>query len=96
MSTDENQASTWRELITSALEEKDETWKDVEYCTLTEEQLDKEFDSGYGCSLGTPFTMWTKNRVYFPAVYDENEWVASVPRNPNGSDSEETCHVGGH
>ena len=28
------------------------------------------------------FTIWTKNFVYFPAGYDGDEWIASVPRNP--------------
>ena len=54
--------------------------------------LDKVFDSGYGGSEGEPFTLWTKDRVYFPAVYDGSEWVASVPRNPCDI---ATVHIGG-
>jgi hypothetical protein len=60
--------------------------------TLTEDELHRQFDAGYGGSEGRPFTLWTTNRVYFPGVYDGAEWVASVPRNPNG---EATRHVGG-
>lgn len=54
--------------------------------------LDHQFHDGYGGEEGLPFTLWTKERVYFPVVYDGSEWVASVPRNPNG---EATEHVGG-
>lgn len=28
------------------------------------------------------FTVWTKTRVYFPATYDGDVWVTSVPRDP--------------
>ena len=34
-----------------------DTWNDIESSTLTEEQLDKEFDSGYGESEGIGFTI---------------------------------------
>jgi hypothetical protein len=69
-----------------------ELFEDIESSTLTDEQLDTKFDNGYGGSQGCAFTVWTKNHVYFPAVYDGAEWVAYVPRHPNG---EATSHVGG-
>ena len=69
-----------------------DTWADVEACTLTEEELLEQFDSGWGCTEGKAFTVWTKNRVYFPAQYDGSEWCDSVARNPNGS---ATFHIGG-
>lgn len=50
------------------------------------------FDSGCGGVEGDAFTVWTANRVYFPAQYDGAEWCASVPRNPC---DEATQHVGG-
>ncbi len=28
------------------------------------------------------FTAWTKRRVYFPATYEGDVWVTSVPRDP--------------
>ena len=83
---------SWREMITVAMNAHGETWKDIVEITLTAVQLDKKFDAGFGGSEGEPFTAWTKNRVYFPAVYDGSEWADSVPRNPNG---EPTEHVGG-
>lgn len=50
--------------------------------TLSEDELDVEFDAGYGGANGKPFTAWSAARVYFPVVYDGSEWVGSAPRNP--------------
>lgn len=60
--------------------------------TLTEEELQRDFDAGYGGSEGTPFTAWGEKYVYFPWVYDGAEGVACAPRNPC---DEVTYHVGG-
>ena len=84
--------TSWKEDLTKALKENGETWADVEAHTLTEEELNAQFDHGYGGNEGAPFTLWTKNYVYFPGCYDGAEWVASAPRNPNGK---ATAHVGG-
>ena len=56
-----------------------------------DEFLDREFYAGFGGPEGQPFTLWTHKRVYFAALYDGAEWVASVPRDPCG---EVTKHVG--
>jgi hypothetical protein len=84
--------TTWRKILVDAMEETNESFADIESSTLTEAELDTEFDNGYGLSEGAPFTVWTKNHVYFPAVYDGAEWAASVSRNPNGH---ATNHIGG-
>ena len=84
--------ASWRRLITETLESNGETWADIIKVTLSNEELDTEFHAGYGLSQGKPFTAWTKNHVYFPAVYDGAEWCASVPRNPC---DEATPHIGG-
>ena len=80
--------ATWRELINGALD------GDVLIAnTLTEEEMDEGFYAGYGDAQGRSFTAWSETRVYFPAVYDGQEWVSSAPRNP----SDEVCdHVGGY
>ena len=83
---------TWRKEITALMRVYEETWGDIVSCTLTDLELDEKFDDGYGGSEGAPFTVWTHGRVYFPAVYDGSEWVASVSRNPDGI---ATSHVGG-
>ena len=84
--------TTWREELIDALEKRDECWSDIESSTLTDDELDKEFDCGYGGSEGKPFTVWTVNTVYFPWVYDGAEGVAWVSRHPDGK---ATDHVGG-
>lgn len=82
----------WRKALNEEMANHGESWGDVESHTLTDEQLDRCFDDGYGIEEGDAFTLWTKNRVYFPAVYDGSEWVASVARHPDGK---ATAHVGG-
>ena len=82
----------WRTELSMAMESQGDSWDDVEGSTLTDGELDQEFNEGFGATEGVPFTLWTKKRVYFPWVYDGSEGVASVPRNPC---NERTQHVGG-
>jgi hypothetical protein len=84
--------SNWKEMIEFTMKKYDESWDDVVSCTLSTGELLRTFDSGYGGSEGTPFTLWTEKRVYFPCTYDGSEWVESVSRNPNGKPS---GHFGG-
>ena len=84
--------SNWKKLIQYEMELQGETFEDVVECTLTDEELVVEFDGGFGCSWGKPFTLWTTHRVYFPVTYDGAEWVGSVSRNPDGKP---TYHFGG-
>lgn len=82
----------WKTMLHLKLEENGETWGDVEANTMTEEEMEKKFDSDFGAPEGCPFTVWTRNRVYFPICYDGAEWVGSVSRNPDGKP---TDHQGG-
>ena len=84
--------TTWRLLLAEAMEGRGESMADLVSITLSDEQLDKRFDDGYGGNEGEPFTAWTANTVYFPIVYDGAEWVGSVSRNPDGKP---TKHQGG-
>ena len=84
--------TTWRKELLHALKRHHETFEDIVSNTMTPEQMDKEFDGGWGGTEGCAFTVWTGNRVYFPASYDGSEWVASVARNPDGQATE---HIGG-
>jgi hypothetical protein len=83
--------TTWRDMIAEIMKWRDETFDDVEYMTLSEDELDTSFKNEYGSLNGVPFTLWTHNRVYFPVMYDGLVGVSSVPRNPCG---EKTDHVG--
>ncbi len=81
---------TWREMIEG--ERSDQKDGPLIACTLSDEELDREFDSGYGIEEGKPFTAWSERRVYFPVCYDGAESVGSAPRNPC---DEATRHQGG-
>lgn len=60
--------------------------------TFTNESfLDEDFNEGLGGIRGRRFTVWTKDRVYFPIVYDGAESCRSVSRNPDGLPTE---HIG--
>lgn len=74
--------TTWRVKLDKLMHAHKETWADVVKLAIDEGGLDYEFDDGFGVPEGPPFTLWTKNRVYFPIEYDGAEGVASVPRNP--------------
>ena len=80
--------STWRGLIETATK-----GEPLIACTLSDEELDVEFDSGFGLPNGQPFTAWTETRVLFPICYDGAEWVGSVARDPS---PESTEHQGGY
>jgi len=76
--------ANWKLLLEQALTTRCETFDDIVECTLSESELLKEFDDGYGVEEGEPFTVWTSDTVYFPVCYDGSEWVGSVSRNPDG------------
>ena len=84
--------TSWRQLITKEMDRHGDTWDAVEWSTFKGDQLDRQFDNGYGYPEGASFTLWTQSRVYFPAMYDGAEWAASVPRNPC---AEAVDHIGG-
>ena len=69
--------TTWRKEISKCAGDDK-----IVFCTLTENELDTEFDNGFWGAEGVPFTAWSAEWVYFPVVYDGSEWVGRVPRNP--------------
>ncbi len=71
--------TSWRKEITSIIEDLQE---ELIECTLSDQELDIEFDGGFGGTEGLPFTAWTKTWVLFPICYDGAEWVGKAPRNP--------------
>lgn len=79
-------------MLSNALKDNGESWDDVEANTMTEEEMAKEFYSGFGEPEGRPFTVWTKRSVYFPVCHDGSESVGRVSRHPNGVP---TWHLGG-
>jgi len=84
--------ANWKDMLLEKLAENNETLDDIISNTMTDEEMVLEFDDGYGCAEGIPFTVWTSNSVYFPVIYDGAEWVGRVARNPDGKP---TDHQGG-
>lgn len=82
----------WKEMLGQALEENGESWAEVESNTMTEDEMAKDFDDGFGRTKGCSFTVWTKKSVFFPICYDGSEWVGCVSRHPDGKP---TDHQGG-
>jgi hypothetical protein len=76
--------STWKKMIQEEMRSHKESLEDIVSNTMTEEEMNAEFNSGYGGEEGIPFTVWTKKRVYFPICYDGAEWVGSASRKPDG------------
>lgn len=87
---DDEDFLSWEELIKEALADEDH-FKDL-YINIDSKELKRKFDTGMGAIEGVPFTAWSKNWIYFPAVYDGKEWVAKVPRHPCDIKTE---HIGG-
>jgi len=82
----------WRDMIEEEMTGMGDLMDQVEAVVPADIDLDRQFDAGYGSEEGKPFTLWTADRVYFPACYDGSEWVESVPRHPS---DEVTDHIGG-
>ena len=64
---------SWAEMLTEFQDK-------IIACTLTDEEMARKFDTGYGDPEGLPFTAWSEDWVYFPGVYDGSEWIARAPR----------------
>lgn len=83
--------ATWKRLLQQSFEANKEDFSKI-VTTLTEEEMNREFDAGYGGTNGEPFTAWGEQYVYFPICYDGAEWVGYAPRNPC---NEKMDHQGG-
>lgn len=66
----DDRITTWRKEIFKVMEQNED--KDINnyVCTITEEELDIEFDAGYGDPNGLHSTLWTTWWVYFSQQYD--------------------------
>ena len=84
--------TSWKDMLSRALRDNNETWDDVESNTMTRGEMRRKFEKGYGGTKGVPFTVWTSKSVYFPVCYDGTEWVGRVSRHPDGKPTE---HQGG-
>ena len=80
----EQNFTTWKELILIEMEKYNETLDDIISNTMSEEEMNKEFDNEWGGNSAYYFTIWSKTRIYFSAVNDGVfNLVESISRNPN-------------
>ena len=77
--------TTWRKLLEYAFEDYNDSFDNViDFVPSNKDWLDYYFDDYSKKIEGTPFTIWTKTRVYFPIIIDNVESVGSVARYPDG------------
>ena len=77
--------TTWRKLLEEEFQIQNDSWKNIVMMAPSDGKwLDYYFDNDSNVIEGVPFTVWTKNRVYFPLSFDGSEWVGSVSKIPNG------------
>ena len=77
--------TTWRKLLEYAFEDYNDSFDNViDFALSNKDWLDYYFDDYSKKIEGTPFTIWTKTRVYFPIIIDNVESVGSVARYPDG------------
>lgn len=89
--------TSWKEKISTELTNNGESWEDVIFMTLTEEELNHEFAMGIFEVNGKfekyepstkEFSLWTHRYVYFPIEFEQYEgigddvFVGSALRNP--------------
>jgi len=68
---------SWYKMLKSIMENDDEDFK-TKKCTITDDELKVEFDSGYGGSEGCSFTAWGKKWVYFPRSEEHTSELQSL------------------
>ena len=73
--------TTWRKELEQAFIKTKDSWETLQI-TLSEEELNKEFEDGAGEQEGNSFYAWSDNWVYFVNSFDGMERVDYIPRNP--------------
>ena len=77
--------TTWRKLLEYAFVDYNDSFDNViDFTPSNKDWLDYYFDDYSKKIEGTPFTIWTKTRVYFPIIIENVESVGSVARYPDG------------
>lgn len=86
-----DELTTWRTLLELALSRTGDKFKDLTI-SLSDEELDREFDSSFGAQEGQDFTAYSKDWVYFNYEYDGSDFIINVPRNP---ERDKTFYING-
>src|ERR1035438_1065207 len=69
---------SWRKRITEVMTEVGDSWNNLVYSTLSDEDLNVSFQG----NEAKAFKLWTTDRVYYPFAFCGAAWVGSVLRNP--------------
>lgn len=85
--------TTWRKEIAFALGENGQSWDDVTCVTLSDGELDVEFNPIESCAECIPFVLWTWRNLYFSVVYRDESIVVDFVRRDKCVKA--TRHVGG-
>ena len=91
----------WENILSVLLPQPDDIIDDEvreRFCTMppnAKRWFNVEFDAGFGKVEAIPFTIWTKDRVYFSLEYDGTQWCGSLPLNPYFYGSEKPKNLGG-
>lgn len=73
--------SNWYDMLERKMKLTGDSFEN-KICTLSDYELKRYFDNGYGGAEGSPFTAWGEKYVYFPLQYDGAEWIGIAPRDP--------------
>ena len=73
--------TTWREELKEKFRVTGDSFEHL-VITITDAELDREFDDDFGSAEGTPFTAWSDNYVYFSREYDGADYIDYVERHP--------------
>jgi len=71
----------WKEQLQERCKKNNDDYEKL-ICTLSEKELEEEFDDICASTEGQSFTAWSDNYVYFPVSCEGMEWASSAPRNP--------------
>jgi hypothetical protein len=71
--------TTWRKKIQEEMNINGDSFDNL-IGSIFDDDIDDEFEDGYGGTQGCEFQLWTTNYVYFPICYDGSEWVGSANR----------------
>lgn len=78
---------TWESLVREEMEKTGDNWSNIESVVPSLGVLLASYEKSYWMPDNIAFTIWTKDRVYFPVwlgLYDEGcAAVRSAPRYPN-------------
>lgn len=73
------ETTSWRKLLA---EEAAMMNDPITVCTISDAELDREFEHSHSGPFGTSFVAWSKLRVYYSGEYDGLDIVESNYRGP--------------